>query len=103
MKEKTMKNKVSRKVGLWALGTVVLTGLGYSTLVLTAKPAYADTVCEPEDCALIVQTAQADCVGLHHGGVRSVVCPLSSTAPGNNQWHYYCNDGTDVGGDCTSF
>src|SRR5882762_6059787 len=99
-----MKDRLVREVWLWGVWGGVLGGLGYSTVVGGGQPVYASSsVCEPEDCAIVEQAAQGYCMAQGHGGASGVVCPLSSTPPGNNLWVINCNDGTILPGDCTNF
>jgi hypothetical protein len=94
-----MRNKFARKVSMWIFAVAVIAGLGYSALVLAARPAYADTVCEPEDCTIVrQQIAQPFCSD--RGGVKYVICP----DPGSpDLWFVFCEDGTEINGNCSSF
>ncbi|HET8925252.1 MAG TPA: hypothetical protein VFN26_19880 [Candidatus Acidoferrum sp.] len=65
---------------------VVVSGLSYGVLVLTAIPAYAAD-CTPH-CPTLDQYAIATCH--FHGGLATFQCPL----PGNNNYYFFrCNDG----------
>jgi hypothetical protein len=91
-----MKNKFARKVCLWMFSAVVMAGLGYSALVLAARPAYADTVCEAEDCAIVEEAATEACSA--HQGVRFVKCSSSS-----DNWSFECTDFSGANGNCSNF
>jgi hypothetical protein len=88
-----------KKVGLWVLIAVVTAGLGYSMAVISAPPAYADTVCEPEDCVIVGHIAKSVC--LSHAGVNFVSCPENASLP--NNYLIFCNDGYGTGSDCSNF
>jgi hypothetical protein len=94
-----MKSEAIRKGSVWVLCLFVLGGLVYSIGVLTAQPAYADSVCEPEDCAQLAQYI-LPAVCQSHRGVEEVLCPDSPTYP--NNFSFVCNDGFSGGGDCTN-
>jgi hypothetical protein len=95
-----MKDKLLRRASVWISCAVVVGCLGYSTLVLSAKPAYADTVCEPEDCDYVWQTI-GPAVCAPHGGVNDVFCPLDPSLP--DSFSIFCNDGYNTHGDCSGF
>jgi hypothetical protein len=95
-----MRDKLIRKVTIWMSCAVVIGSLGYSTLVLSAKPAYADTVCEPEDCTYLTQTV-APSICSTHRGVQVVLCPFSQTSP--DAWQIRCNDTYVLNGNCSGF
>lgn len=95
-----MRDKLIGKASVWILCAIVMGGcLGYSTLVLSARPAYADTVCEPEDCTLVRQQIAPDFCATDQG-VRNVVCPLSNNP---DLFIVVCNDGQQFTGDCSGF
>ena len=95
-----MRDKMIRKAFMWMFCTVVISGLGYSALVLSAKPAYADTVCEPEDCTYVEQFISPR-LCRNDGGVCFVTCPFNSTYP--NDYAVYCNDYYSELDNCTNF
>jgi hypothetical protein len=96
-----MRDKSIRKVGVWILCAVVIGCLGYSTLVLSARPAYADTVCEPEDCTLVRQQI-GPAVCQQYQGFRSAACPAGPSMP--DTFIVFCNDGQQhLIGSCSTF
>lgn len=87
-----------KKLGAYVLSAAFLACLSYSVLTLAAKPTYADTVCEAEDCAILEELGPSECST--HGGFNHLVCPR----PGNPDWaDIYCNNGSDIQINCSQF
>jgi hypothetical protein len=97
-----MRDKLIRKASVWVLCAVVVGCLGYSMLVLTARPAYGGTVCEPEDCTLVTQQiGPGFCAVEGRGGFRGAVCPDNPNYP--DVFIVYCRNGEMLQGDCSTF
>jgi hypothetical protein len=93
-----MKDKLTRK-GTKCVACLLLFGsLAYSAVVLTTEPAYAASVCEPDDCAIVVQHV-APILCKSDGGVQEVLCGSDS-----NYYQVFCNDGyIPPSGNCTNW
>jgi hypothetical protein len=96
-----MRDKVIRKACVWISSAVVMGCLGYSTLVLSAKDAYASgPTCEPEDCTIVRQEYAPGFCAIN-GGVRQVVCPDLPYFP--DVYIIICNNGQKLESDCSGF
>lgn len=97
-----MKGDIIPRASIWMLCAAVIICLGYSILVLSAKPAYATPVCEPEDCAIVQNHyGQQLCQTMYHENMQSVDCPLDSNDP--DVYRVYCADGNFIDANCSTF
>jgi hypothetical protein len=95
-----MRDKLIRKASVWISCAVVMGCFGYSTLVLSAKPAYASgPICEPEDCTLLSQGGGAAMCVNHHG-FQFDICPIKNFP---DSFLVRCNDGFEIVGNCSTF
>jgi hypothetical protein len=71
-----MKDRVNRRVAMWILCAFVVGGLGYSTLVLSARPVYASSC----DCSDDQVEAAIYCENHIPGSqLGSFTCPYAQT------------------------
>jgi hypothetical protein len=84
----SMKTQMIKKILRLSLTVVMLAGMGYATLVLTAKPAFAQTC----DCEYLEGLARDDCAprgGFYPGFPNNCFTDETGTL-----WYLYmCNDG----------
>ncbi len=88
-----MQIKGIRTFGKWGLCLVVLAGLVYSIVGLTAEPAYAAS-CTASTCNAVRAHANAVC---GYGSVLEFDCPV---APGYDYWFFECFSGYQEAGAC---